>query len=356
MNKIKSRNVREVVISLDYKKTLNEKLIKFNNYNNIYILYDFKLQNNSFIVFLKKTLKGKYIPIKLKNELTTDFVDNLTNKIKSSRIKPDLLIGVGGGSTLDCTKAISVLLTNNKKAENYQGWDLLEKKGVFSIGIPSLSGTGSESSRTCVLLNTKKNLKLGFNSKFTCFDKVFLFPQILSTVPKKLLFITASDAYFHSFELLNGKKRNKYADKLAKKSLILIKKFLKEKKYKNIENLKKLMIASFFAGEAISFSMVGLIHPFSAALSSIFRIPHCLSNCIVFRGLKNYYIKEYNFLFNCFNHQKITIENIIKINNKKFEKLYMSTMQHEKPLKNHLGKNFKKKLNYDIVYNIFKSI
>ena len=70
MNKIKSRNVREVVISLDYKKTLNEKLIKFNNYNNIYILYDFNLQNNSFIVFLKKTLKGKYIPIKLKNELT----------------------------------------------------------------------------------------------------------------------------------------------------------------------------------------------------------------------------------------------------------------------------------------------
>ena len=225
MNKIISRNVREVFISLDYKKTLNEKLIKFKNYNNIYILYDFNLQNNSFIVFLKKTLKGKYIPIKLKNELTTDFVDNLTNKIKSSRIKPDLLIGVGGGSALDCTKAISVLLTNNKKAENYQGWDLLEKKGVFSIGIPSLSGTGSESSRTCVLLNTKKNLKLGFNSKFTCFDKVFLFPQILSTVPKKLLFITASDAYFHSFELLNGKKRNKYADKLAKKSLILIKKF-----------------------------------------------------------------------------------------------------------------------------------
>ena len=88
----------------------------------------------------------------------------------ASKIDSDLHVLVAGHNCADVAKAVSNLLTNEGKAENYQGWDLLEKKGVFSIGIPSLSGTGSESSRTCVLLNTKKNLKLGFNSKFTCFD------------------------------------------------------------------------------------------------------------------------------------------------------------------------------------------
>ena len=88
---------------------------------------------------------------------------------------PTLLIGIGGGTVLDCTKAVSVLLTNKYKAEKYQGWDFQKNKGLFTIGIPSISGTGAESSRTCVLLNKKKKLKLSFNSKYTCFNKIYLF-------------------------------------------------------------------------------------------------------------------------------------------------------------------------------------
>ena len=156
--------------------------------------------------------------------------------------------------------------------------------------------------------------------------------------------------------MLNGKKRNKHADSLAKNSLKLIKNYLKSKDLKNSHNLKKLMLSSFFAGEAISFSMVGLVHPFSAALSSVFNTPHCLANCIVFRGLKEYYINEYKYLNNCLSNKKIIIENKTKINKKNMKKLFESTLKHQKPLKNHLGSNYKKILTFDKVTKIFESL
>ena len=56
---------------------------------------------------------------------------------------------------MDTGKAVSNLLRNRGRASNYQGWDLVKKPGVFKIGIPTLSGTGAESSRTCVLTNNK---------------------------------------------------------------------------------------------------------------------------------------------------------------------------------------------------------
>lgn len=80
---------------------------------------------------------------------------------------PCCVVGIGGGNALDTAKAVANLLTNPGKAEDYQGWELVKNPAVYKIGIPTLSGTGSECSRTCVLTNIPKNLKLGMNSDYT---------------------------------------------------------------------------------------------------------------------------------------------------------------------------------------------
>ena len=353
---LKSRNVKKIILSFDYNKILKSNLYKYySEGKKIVFIIDKVLKNNKIVNHIKNDIKGSFFFISIKQEITTDFVDKLKFKILN-KTYPDIIIAIGGGSTLDAGKAISVLITNKKKAEYYQGWDLLKNKGIYSIGIPSLSGTGAESSKTCVLLNKKKNLKLGFNSKYTCFDEVYLLPELLKKINKKLLFITATDTYFHSFELLNGMKRSKHADKLATKSLNLIKDFLISKDLKHNINLKKLMLSSFYAGEAISFGMVGLVHPFSAALSTIYGIPHCISNCIVFRGLNNYYEKEYLFFLKCQNKQNIRISRLKRKISLKVNLLYKSLMRHQKPLINALGRDFIKKLDYKTVNNIFDKI
>ena len=116
------------------------------------------------------------------------------------------------------------------------------------------------------------------------------------------------------------------------------------------------MLSSFYAGEAISFGMVGLVHPFSAALSAIYGIPHCISNCIVFRGLNNYYEKEYLFFLKCQNKQNIRISRLKRKISLKVNLLYKSLMRHQKPLINALGRDFIKKLDYKTVNNIFDKI
>ena len=62
-------------------------------------------------------------------------------------------------STMDVAKAVSNLLTNGGVAENYQGWDLVKEPGVYKIGIPTISGTGAEATRTCVTTNERSGLK-----------------------------------------------------------------------------------------------------------------------------------------------------------------------------------------------------
>ena len=125
---------------------------------------------------------------------------------------PCCVVGIGGGNALDTAKAVANLLTNPGKAEDYQGWELVKNPAVYKIGIPTLSGTGSECSRTCVLTNIPKNLKLGMNSDYTVYDQLLLDPDLLATVPRDQYFYTGIDTFMHCVESLQGSYRNAIID------------------------------------------------------------------------------------------------------------------------------------------------
>ena len=94
------------------------------------------------------------------DEPSTDYIDEQVKILYSKNItRPAAIVGMGGGITLDVAKAISNLLTNGGKSEQYQGWDLVKKPGIYKVAIPTLSGTGAEATRTCVLTNNKTGLK-----------------------------------------------------------------------------------------------------------------------------------------------------------------------------------------------------
>ncbi len=89
--------------------------------------------------------------VNVDDEPKTDYVDKLTARAASfSKDLPRAVIGIGGGSTMDLAKAVSLMLTNPGSAENYQGWDLIRHPAVYHVGIPTLAGTGAEVSRTTV--------------------------------------------------------------------------------------------------------------------------------------------------------------------------------------------------------------
>lgn len=290
-------------------------------------------------------------------EPTTEDINHLCESLMQKYEAIDAVVGIGGGATLDTAKAFSNLWTNGGKAEDYQGWDLVKKPGVFKIGIPTLSGTGAESSKTCVMTNYKSGLKLGMNSEYTVFDQVILDPDLTKSVPRNQYFYSGMDTFVHCIESLNGNYRNAIGDAFSHQALQLCQEVFTSEDMQSEENREKMMVASYLGGCAIANSFVGLVHPLSAGLSMTFGTHHCVGNCIVMNAMQDYYPKECEDFHLYMEKQNIQLpENNFTLDDATYNKLYETSIIHEKPLSNALGDNFKEHLTTDRVKSIFKKM
>ena len=254
---------------------------------------------------------------------------------------------------MDISKCVSILLTNPGKAEDYQGWDLVRNPGIYKIGIPTISGTGAEASRTGVF--TSKKAKLGMNSDYSLFDQIILDPNLIKTAPKEQFLYTAMDCYAHDVELLKS-NNNEMTRALAKSSLDALKEALKDPQ--NID-YGKLMIASYLGGSAMLGASGGhLCHPVSYGLGFVLGLRHGMSVCLAFNALEDYYPEYINDFRNIF--EKFSVElpkNITKeATEEQFDAMAEATLKNEKPLEVAFGKDWREIFTKEKVKEIFKKI
>jgi 3-deoxy-alpha-D-manno-octulosonate 8-oxidase len=255
----------------------------------VYLVDDVFKGNDTFINRIK--LKGndviKYISADY--EPKTSQVDVIVTELKEEfQLLPSGIIGIGGGTLLDLAKAVSILLKNPGKAKDYQGWDLVKSPAIYHVGIPTISGTGAEVSRTTVLTGPEK--KLGINSDYTPFDQVILDPDLTKTVPKDQWFYTGMDCYIHCIESLNGTYLNAFSQSYGEKAYDLCKEIFLGN-LEDEESRAKLMMASWHGGMSIAYSQVGVAHAMSYGMSYVLGTKHGIGNCIVFDKLEDYYPK-----------------------------------------------------------------
>ena len=281
-------------------------------------------------------------------EPTTEYVDQLNKQINADKQnKPSLFVGIGGGSTLDITKALSNLATNPGKASDYQGWDLVLNPSVPKIAVPTISGTGAEATRTCVMTNQDNGIKLGMNSDHSIFDAVILDPDFLISVPHNQYFFTGMDTFIHSFEVLNGRYRNAIGDGLSIAAISMIEDIFDSEDYRTIDNRQKLMTAAYLGGMAIATSYVGLVHPISAALSLHLGTRHCVANCIVMRGMSEFYPKQYDSFWGWVEKHGIDVPQL-HLTESQAGEIYSSSLMHTKPLTNAFGETFRQTYNQEV--------
>jgi 3-deoxy-alpha-D-manno-octulosonate 8-oxidase len=293
------------------------------------------------------------------DEPKTDGIDKVVSQVKeAAHGDPCAIVGVGGGTTLDTAKAVSNLLTNGGKAAQYQGWDLVKQPGVFKVGIPTISGTGSEATRTCVMTNPSNGLKLGMNSDFTVFDHVIMDPDLTATVDRNQFFFTGMDAYIHSIESLAGSYRNAIGDAYARETVRLCREVFLDGDMMASESREKLMVASYLGGCAIATSYVGVVHPFSAGLSVALGLHHCVANCITMRAMESFYPKEYEEFWRMAERQKVTVPSGVcrGLPEPKYQALYDATVVHEKPLTNALGEGYRSMLTFEKAMALFEKM
>jgi len=321
------------------------------------ILADKRNNSETVMVFLvddvfKSSALGERIPSKANDlliwvntddEPKTVYVDELTQRVQKAMSSaadplPGGIIGIGGGSAMDLAKAVALMLTNPGSSADYQGWDLIQNPAVYHAGVPTLSGTGAEVSRTTVLTGPDK--KLGINSDYTIFDQLVLDPELLSGAPTDQYFYTGMDCYIHCIESLTGTYLNTFSQSYGEKALDLCREvFLGDPADRD----DKLMMASYCGGMSIVYSQVGICHALSYGLSYILGLHHGIGNCVAFDYLEAYYpqgVREFRQMMS--KHDILLPRNLMAdVNEMQLDKMTDVALVLEPLWENALGADWK---------------
>ena len=220
-----------------------------------------------------------------------EVVEKSVEKAKKEGI--NLIVGVGGGSSLDIAKVTSIMITNTGKIDSFFGIDLVPNSGVPVILIPTTAGTGSEVTPIAILSDTKEKLKKGIVSP-TLFPEVAIVdPKLTIGLPPSVTAFTGMDALTHAIEAYYSINATDLSDLLAFRAMELLSKNLRMA-YAHGENLvarSNVMEGSLLAGIAFANVGVGAVHAFAYPLGGEFHLAHGLTNTLMLP-----YIMRYNIL------------------------------------------------------------
>lgn len=299
----------------------------------------------------------KVLYISANEEPKTSQVDALVEEIiLTTKERPSGIIGIGGGTIMDLAKAVSIMLTNDGESKDYQGWDLVKNPAIYHVGIPTISGTGAEVSRTTVLTGPDK--KLGINSDHTPFDQVILDPELTKDVPKAQWFYTGMDCYIHCIESLNGTFLNAFSQSYGEKAFQLCKELFLDNNLTAEEAQDKLMMASWHGGMSIAYSQVGVAHAMSYGLSYVLGTKHGIGNCIVFDHLEEFYPEGVKLFKQMKSKHNIELpQNLCAdLSDEELDTMIQVALNLEPLWENAIGKNWKKVITPEKLKELYQNM
>jgi len=197
--------------------------------------------------------------------------------------KCDLVVGAGGGSSMDVAKAAAMLARNNGKAEDYIGLETVPGPGLPTIMVPTTAGTGSEVTFTAVFTMREKRAKGGINSRFLYPDLALLDPALTLGLPPNITASTGMDALTHAIEAFTSLQSNPMSNLVAREAITLIGANLKQA-FENGHDLqarREMLLGSLMGGLSLAGAGVGACHALAYPLGALFDIPHGLANAVL---------------------------------------------------------------------------
>ena len=203
-----------------------------------------------------------------------------------------MVVGLGGGSPMDCAKAISVMSTNEPPIRQYAGLHKIPGKGVPIITIPTTAGTGAEVSKAVVIGDTERNVKMMMLDLNLMADVALVDYELTMSCPPSLTANVGVDTLVHAVEAYVSVKANPMTDPFALSSIRLVSEnLLKAFKEPNSAKARSGMtLAALQAGIAFPNSSVCLVHGMSRPIGALYHVPHGLSNAVLFPTVTEYSI------------------------------------------------------------------
>jgi alcohol dehydrogenase class IV len=203
----------------------------------------------------------------------------------------DAIVGVGGGSSIDTAKGLSVLLAHGGDGQDYIGTDKIPEPGIAVIAIPTTAGTGSEVTNIAIFSDPNKELKLGMVSIHLLARVALVDPTTTYGCPRGVTAASGIDALVHAIECYTSLKANDFTDAIALKAMQLIwanlRTVVNDSANKDARN--SMAEGALLAGIAFGNSGVAAVHALAYPLGARFHVSHGVAN-----GLLLPYVMECN--------------------------------------------------------------
>ena len=149
--------------------------------------------------------------------------EHVTAGLKVAKeFRPDLIVGLGGGSSMDCAKGINFLLTNGGQMQDYWGIGKATRPMLPMIAVPTTAGTGSETQSFALISDAKTHVKMACGDKKASFRVALLDPELTVTQPQRVTALTGIDAIAHALESYVCKARNPASMAMAREAWLLL--------------------------------------------------------------------------------------------------------------------------------------
>ena len=203
----------------------------------------------------------------------------------------NLVVGLGGGSSMDVAKMSAAMTANEGKVTDYWGADRIPNPGLPVIAIPTTAGTSSELSPAAVFTDADAQAKRGARSDYLLADIAIADSSLTLGLPQSLTAATGMDALTHAIEAYVSKGATLVSDAMAEQGIALIGEHLRVAYAKgdNLEARTGMMAGCVFAGKALGEAGVGIVHSLAHVLGGKFQIPHGVANALLLP-----YVMEFN--------------------------------------------------------------
>lgn len=269
------------------------ELSKSLNAKNVLVVYDKGVKSAGIVDPILQSLKDFNLNVNVFDNVMPNPTVEIVNEAVAfaKNLSIDLIVAIGGGSSMDSAKAINIMLTNEGTIEKYEGLDTLECETLPLIAIPTTSGTASEVTTFSIITDTKAHKKMIIGGKYVGATIALADPNLTLKLPPSITAATGMDAMTHAIEAYLSPVASPLTDVNAIKALDFIYNNLEEC-VKNGENSKvrgDVMLGSILAGFAFSSAYLGLAHGIAHPLGAHFNIAHGTANAIVLP-----YVVEFN--------------------------------------------------------------
>ena len=282
---------KKIILGKDSVKTIGDEVKKLGG-SRALVVTDPGLVSVGLVKLAEDSLHDKQIEVavfdKVRPEPPAHIVDECAEIIRQGGY--DVVIGIGGGSSLDIAKGSAIMATNHGAILDYVGIEMVQKPGVPRILIPTTAGSGSEVTRSVVLTDEKENTKKVVSSSFLIAELAILDPMLTLSMPPHITASTGMDALVHAIESYVSARATPFAEILAVEAMTLIAHNLPSaySKGANVTARYNMLLAANIAGLAFGSGGLGAVHGLAYVLGNEYGIPHGRANAIMLPHVMNF--------------------------------------------------------------------